>query len=124
MGEIRDNITRSITENRKRLGLSQKELAEKLGVKNTSVSSWERGANAPDIEIIFELCKIFGIPISEMYGCDTSSNSSDIKLNGLELELIRTYRRLNNDGKEELRKRSIELISLGYEEKGDMERMA
>lgn len=69
MGAIRDNIAANITFHRKRLKLSQKELAEKVGVKSvTTVSSWERGANAPDVETLFKLCDLFGISVDAMYG--------------------------------------------------------
>lgn len=69
MGTIRQNIAYNIGFHRKRLKLSQKELAEKVGAKSlTTVSSWERGANAPDVETLFKLCDLFGISVDEMYG--------------------------------------------------------
>jgi len=72
MSQIHENIVRSIVSNRKRLNLSQEQLAEKAGVKKfTTVSSWERGANLPNIETLFKLCEIFDITMDEMYGVNT-----------------------------------------------------
>lgn len=75
MGDIRDNISNSIVFYRKKLGLTQSQLAEKLGVKTTSVSSWERGANAPDIETLYAICKLFDISLDEMYGVTTEPDN-------------------------------------------------
>ena len=69
MDEIKNNISQNILKHRKRLNLSQKELAKELGIKNlTTISSWERGANLPNIETILKLCEFFKIDINEMYG--------------------------------------------------------
>ncbi len=69
MADIRKNIAANITKHRKLMKLSQKELAEAVGVKSfTTVSSWERGGNIPDIETLFKLCTLFNISADEMYG--------------------------------------------------------
>ncbi len=44
-------IGRYISEKRKALGLTQAELAEKLGMSNKSVSKWERGVCLPDVSV-------------------------------------------------------------------------
>ena len=51
---------------RREKGLSQKELAEKLGVTNKAISRWETGRGYPDIEIIPELCRVLGISVQEL----------------------------------------------------------
>ncbi len=68
MGDIRDNISKNIAYYRKKAGMTQFQLAKELGVGTTSVSTWERGANAPDIETLYHICKIFGLTLDEMYG--------------------------------------------------------
>ena len=50
---------------RKDLGLTQAELAEKLGMSNKSVSKWERGVCLPDISVYTELCNLLGISLNE-----------------------------------------------------------
>ena len=41
-----DNLSKS----RKKAGLSQEELAEKMGLTRQTISKWETGASAPDVE--------------------------------------------------------------------------
>ena len=51
---------------RRGLGLSQMDLAEKLGVTPQAVSKWETGATLPDIELLLELSKLYETPINDM----------------------------------------------------------
>ena len=43
---------------RLRAGLSQRQLAEKLGVNDTTISAYERGRTKPTIDTIFEILEI------------------------------------------------------------------
>ncbi len=45
--------------------MTQKQLAEKLGMSDKSVSKWERGVCLPDVSVYSELCQILGISINE-----------------------------------------------------------
>ena len=47
-------------------GLTQEQLAEKLGVSNRSVSRWENGVNMPDFDLLMELARRFGVGIDEL----------------------------------------------------------
>ena len=58
-------IGKYIAEKRKALGMTQKQLAEQLGMSDKSVSKWERGVCLPDVSVYLELCKILGITINE-----------------------------------------------------------
>lgn len=51
---------------RKRLGLSQDELAQQLDVSRQSVSKWENGTATPDLDKIIKLSEIFGISIDQL----------------------------------------------------------
>ncbi len=55
-----------ISSARKRQGLTQKELAEKLSVTNKAVSKWERGINYPDIELLKPLSEILDITVLQL----------------------------------------------------------
>ncbi len=46
--------------------LTQKELADKLGVTFQAVSKWENGKNVPDISILKEMSKMFNVDIDEI----------------------------------------------------------
>lgn len=58
-------IGKYIAGKRKKLGLTQKQLAEKLNISDKSVSKWERGICLPDVTVYLELCRILGISINE-----------------------------------------------------------
>ena len=47
---------------RKRSGLSQEALAEKLGVSRQTVSRWELGTAQPELGSLLPLCRLFGVP--------------------------------------------------------------
>ena len=51
---------------RRELGLTQKELAEKLNITDKAVSKWERGIACPDTATIPQLAQILGISIEEL----------------------------------------------------------
>lgn len=58
-------IGKYIAGKRKVLGMTQKQLAEKLNMSDKSVSKWERGICLPDVSVYMELCEILGISINE-----------------------------------------------------------
>nr|WP_314999582.1 helix-turn-helix transcriptional regulator [uncultured Oribacterium sp.] len=58
-------IGKYIAGKRKNLGLTQKQLAEKLGMSDKSVSKWERGVCLPDVSLYFDLCSLLGISVNE-----------------------------------------------------------
>lgn len=47
---IREAMRLNIIANRKRMNLRQKDLADLMGVKKNTVSSWEQGLSSPDID--------------------------------------------------------------------------
>ena len=56
-----------IAECRKKKKLTQRELAEKLGVTDRSVSNWENGVCLPDAGLYRSLCDILQISINELF---------------------------------------------------------
>ena len=60
------SVGRFIAKLRKEKNLTQRDLAEKLGITNQAVSKWERGENLPDISILMELAKIFNVTVDEL----------------------------------------------------------
>ena len=55
-----------IAELRKEHGMTQLELAEKMGVTDKAVSKWERDLSCPDITSIPNLAKIFGVSVEDL----------------------------------------------------------
>ncbi|MBE6536593.1 MAG: helix-turn-helix transcriptional regulator [Ruminococcaceae bacterium] len=57
-----------ISEHRKRMGLSQEELAEKLYVTRQAISKWENGTSVPSIDTLCEISKMFKVSFEEILG--------------------------------------------------------
>ncbi len=55
-----------LKELRKEHGLTQEQLAEKLGVTNRTVSRWETGTNVPDLDILIDLSEFYQIDVREL----------------------------------------------------------
>lgn len=53
---------------RKKLNYTQRELADRLGVSDKTISKWERGGGYPDISMLLPLCKELGIELSQLLG--------------------------------------------------------
>ena len=66
-----------IIEERKRIGLSQEELAEKLNVSRQSVSKWEGAQSIPDINRIIMLAEIFGVTTDYLLKDDAVRDAGD-----------------------------------------------
>lgn len=67
MGEYA-NIKDRIKQLRISHGMSQQDLAEKLGVTNVAVSQWERGVKQPKMELREALCDLFNVNIEYLNG--------------------------------------------------------
>jgi len=57
-----------IKEQRKQLGLTQKQLSQQLGIANSTLSTWERGDAAPDYSNLNKLASIFGVSVDYLVG--------------------------------------------------------
>lgn len=62
----REKIGQFILEQRKKLNLTQSELAEQLHVTSQAVSKWENGRGIPDIELLKELSNYFQVDLQEI----------------------------------------------------------
>ncbi len=63
-----NKIGKKISSLRKQSGLTQMELADRLGISFQAVSNWERGNTMPDISKLPELAEIFGCSMEEILG--------------------------------------------------------
>lgn len=59
-------IGRFVAERRKSAGLTQLQLAEKLGVSDRAVSKWENGRSMPDSSVMLDLCNELGITVNDL----------------------------------------------------------
>lgn len=68
---MEQTLGKRIMAQRKRLGLTQDQLAEKLGVTAQAVSKWENDQSCPDITMLPKLAEIFGVSTDELLGRQT-----------------------------------------------------
>lgn len=62
---------------RKQAGMSQEQLAEKLGVSRQAVTKWETDAGIPDIENIMAVSALFDISIDELLSTEKISKKQE-----------------------------------------------
>lgn len=82
-----------IREARKAEGLTQKELAAKIGAAHNSVSDWENDKNKPDPDTIELLCGVLNISPNYLLDADTKEFSPSEKI------IIEKYRALDEHGR-------------------------
>lgn len=70
MENINITLAANILKYRKKSGLTQEELAEKLGVSFQAVSKWENAKSAPDILFLPTMADLFGCYIDELFSRD------------------------------------------------------
>ena len=95
---LKDNIKKA----RLKVGLTQSEVAEKLGVAQAQYARWESGGRNPKDETVKKLAEIFDVSFDSLKGID----------GGLEeiVDLLRQYKLLDKQ-KYELEKWIKELFS-------------
>ena len=80
------NIGSNIRQLRKQKGLTQEQVAERLGISYQAVSKWESGANTPDITLLPPIAELFGVSIDALFSerlAEHSNLSSYMKDDGV-----------------------------------------
>lgn len=78
MGQVKDTVRNNIKIYRKLKKMTQKDLAEALEVTHSSVSSWELGKNAIDMDMLNRICKVLGISTTEVYAENNSYENIEL----------------------------------------------
>lgn len=63
---------------RKAKGVSQEELAVRLGVVRQTVSKWENGMSVPDADVLIQIAELLDVPVSQLLGMEPESGVQDI----------------------------------------------
>mgnify|MGYP002575603115 CR=1 FL=1 len=63
-------IGQIIAAERRKLGLSQEQLGEKMGVTRQSISKWESDAALPELEKLIALSRLFRMPVGQLLGIE------------------------------------------------------
>lgn len=66
---------------RRKLDMTQSELAEKLDVSDKTVSRWELGVSYPNIDMLPKIAKVLGVGINELFGAGESESPADVLIN-------------------------------------------
>lgn len=90
MTSIREEIAKNLLYYRKKKNLTQKGLAELLGVTSAAVSNWENGVNSVDIDTLYKACSVLGVTFNDMYGIYARDLTGDFTPH--ERALIDAYR--------------------------------
>ena len=64
---MEETLGKRISGHRKRLGLTQDQLADKLGVTAQAVSKWENDISCPDIMLLPLLAQILGVTLDDLF---------------------------------------------------------
>lgn len=70
---MKETIGNRIQKFRKEKGLTQEELAAKLGLSSQAVSKWENDASCPDISLLPKLCELLGVTSDELLSGKTET---------------------------------------------------
>ncbi len=73
------NLGKYIADTRKLRGLSQAELAEKLGVAPQTVSKWETGVGYPDLAMFPEIARALCVSMDDLFGEKTGVDDNGTK---------------------------------------------
>ena len=106
-----DKIGKFIALNRKNKGLTQEQLAEKLGVTNKTVSRWETGKYMPDLSLLKPLSEELGITLNELLSGEKIEEQKIVE--NTEKNIINTIDYSNKKVENEHKKISIILMILG-----------
>ena len=77
------SIGETIASLRKKKGMTQNELAEKMNVTDKAVSKWERDLSCPDINTISKLADILDVSVEELLKAKKKENSNTTKMKDL-----------------------------------------
>ena len=73
---------------REQTGISQSELARRLGVTRSSVNAWESGLSAPTAIYLVELSKLFHVSTDYLLGLETNQSLKLSHLSDNEIKLV------------------------------------
>lgn len=69
-------MNKSFVAARERAGMSQHEVARRLGINQSSVAYWETGKNTPRASMLVRLADLYCCSIDELMGRTPSQNSA------------------------------------------------
>lgn len=99
--------------------LSQKELAEKLGITPTRLNYWEKDKREPAIEMIKAIAQALDVDTNYLIGYQPQVKNVSLHLSETEDQLVALHRKLNVEGQEKLLDYADDLVASGKYIKSD-----
>ena len=96
----KEQLGEFIAQQRKLLGMTQKDLAARLHITDKAVSKWERGLSYPDVTLLEPLAEVFGLGVEELVACREKEEEEavtvlmDISKDSLRRQKLRSNSRL------------------------------
>ncbi len=84
-------IGKFISDVRRELGLTQRDLADILGISDKAVSKWERGNGLPEVSLMLPLCKVLKMNLNELFSGERLVLDADYKKRAEE-NMIKLFR--------------------------------
>ncbi len=112
-------LQRNLVDLRHEKNLTQKEVAEKIGVSAAAVGFWETGTNEPKATYLVKLSNFFGVSIDELIGCDSptleeqaagATPTRKTSITPIEDEMLYAFRRLGKKHGESTQRGIIDMI--------------
>ena len=72
-------IAEKLVELRTSKGVTQEEVAQSLSISNKTVSKWENGASTPDLPMVIELAKYYGVTTDTLLGLSEDKKQSTME---------------------------------------------
>ena len=90
------NLAERLKEQRMKSGHNQTQLAQKLNLRSSAISKYEKGLTQPGIDTLITLAKIFGASLDYLVGVSDIENPYSIEqLTPAEANLVARYRKLS-----------------------------
>ena len=97
---------------REKSGMTQISLSTRLGMSQESISSYERGASAPSIDVLKTIAAFFNVSSDYLLGMDDREyRVASSELNSFEISLLRNFKKLKLREKEFLVKLSADMVT-------------
>lgn len=86
-----------IAEQRKKLGLTQAQLANIISVSDRTISKWERGVGLPDVTLMLPLCEALHISVNDLLcGEKITEDNIQEKTDENVIKIVKAYKKRNN----------------------------
>ncbi len=87
------NFGKNLQHFRKAKGLSQEELAEKMGLSRQAIGKWESGGGYPEAEKLIELCEVLDCNMDALVRGDEGGHGADRSIKGAYVKLMDKFSR-------------------------------